>query len=513
MTNETGNLSFNEYQVANVSWPNTSREIAYELLTFDISPLPVKPRSKEVATFWKRFQGAGPSLLHFADFFKDEDRNVAAMCGPPSKNLFVIDAESRGTLDKWLKMLDYPDTWIVETRRGGHIYLRSPFPVAYRKLPDAEIRGANSYVLAPGSIHPSGKRYRFINFAHQILALTDEDIQNFPVPLARGEFHGNLPKLARGLMRTSGDCGYGGRGRKEFTIVMSLMGAGFNDEMIFALFEDYLYVGNKFRERGPEYLKQILRKARKLIGQNEEQKHRIFVAGYAFAQEYEWPNKRTATTDKNVYAAHLMFARQFGRLQNGGRIEYGASERELAERAGYGRQTVSKATKRLKEIGLVALEKPANYSLSSRFSLNTEVFKTVPLADHSHKKNTGVCEWPLMEPNHDVWRTRSGPTKHLIYQTLMANAGRLRFREIVDKTGKPKNTLSRNLNQMVEMGLLDKKMKHYCIIQNVSLDEIAKKIGTHGKAEKQKARHRMERILQSKRLTQHDNKYSNPKGM
>ena len=53
---------------------------------------------------------------------------------------------------------------------------------------------------------------------------------------------------------------------------------------------------------------------------------------------------------------------------------------------------------------------------------------------------------------------------------------------------------------MVEMGLLDKKMKHYCIIQNVSLDEIAKKIGTHGKAEKQKARHRMERIAQSMRI-------------
>ena len=331
MTNQTGNLSFNEYRVANLSWPHTASEIAYQLLTHNISPLPVQAGSKKVLTYWKRFQGSGPSLLHIANFFKDNNRNVAAMCGPPSKNLFVIDAESPKTLDKWLKDLDYPNTWVVKSGRGGHIYLRSPFPVAYRKLPDAEIRGANSYVIAPGSVHPSGKRYEFINFAPEILALTDEDVQNFPVPLGRGEFHGNLPKLARGLMRTLGDCGYGGRGRKEFTIVMSLLGAGFNDEMIFTLFEDYLYVGNKFRERGPEYLKQMLRKARKLIGQNEKHKHRIFEAGYAFAQEYEWPNRRTATTDKNVYAAHLMVARQFGRLQNGGRIEYGASERELAE--------------------------------------------------------------------------------------------------------------------------------------------------------------------------------------
>ena len=497
MTNQAGQLSSNQYGIGNLSWPQTAREIAYQLCIHDISPLPVQAGSKRVMTSWKRFQGSGPSLAHIADFFKDSDRNVAAMCGPPSKNLFVIDAESPATLDRWLKELEYPKTWVVETGRGGHIYLRSPFPVAYRKLPDAEIRGANSYVIAPGSIHPSGKRYEFINFTPQILALTDEDIKNFPVPLEQGQFHANLPKLARMLMRTPEDCGYGGRGRKEFAIVMSLLGAGFNYEMIFALFEDHLYAGNKFSERGPEYLKQMLRKAKKLIGKNEEYKLRIFKSGHVHAQEFEWPNRRTVTTDRNVYIAHLQFARKFGRLSGGDKLEYGASERELAEKTGYHRRTVNKSNQRLRQFGLIKLKKAPNYSLSSRFTLNTDLLKKVSLSTHSHDINQDVCEWRVMLPNHDAWRTRSGKTKHLIYITLEANRTRMRFTELVQKTGKGKKTIARNLEQMGEMGLIEKDAKYYSIVKNADLDKIAKRIGTHGKAERQKQKHKMERVAQS----------------
>lgn len=509
MANQIGNLSPHQRQVTDVPWPETAREIAYRLLTYDISPLPVQAGSKKVLTSWKRFQGTGPSLMHVANFFMDDNRNVAAMCGPPSKNLFVVDVESRRRLDSWLKKLDYPETWIVETGRGGHIYLRSPFPVAYRKLKDAEIRGANSYVLAPGSIHASGKRYSFINFTPKILELGDEDIKDFPVPLERGEVHPNLPRLARTLMRSSDDCGYGGRGRKEFAIVMSLVGAGFNEELIFHFFENYLYQGNKFSERGPTYLKHMLKKARKFIGQNEERKRWIFNAGYTFAYEFEWPNKRTATTDRNVLLAHLVFAYRFGRLQEGNQLEYGASQRDLAEEAGYHRRTVKKSTRRLIELGVVKLFKAANSSLVTRYTVNMDPFKKkVSLNTHSHGTPNHVCEWGVMTPNHDVWRTRSGKTKHLIYVTLRENEDRMRFTELVKKTGKGNKTVARNLAQMEGMGLIEKNKRYYCVVKSANFDAIAKRMGTHGKAEKQKNNHRIERILQSKRLAQHNDKYS-----
>ena len=484
------------YDSQQTTWPLKSHEIAYELWRHGIAPLPVGFRSKKVLTYWKRFQGTGPSILHMPNFFRDGNINVAAMCGPPSDNMFVIDADTNQALDWWIRKLNYPNTWVVESSRGGHIYLRSPFPVAYRAYDNVEIRGCNSYVLAPGSIHPDGTRYTFIHYSPQIKRLAKEEINEFPIALQHGEFHANLPRLAKKLMRTSETLDYGGRGRKEFAIVMSLSGAGFNDELILYLFENYLYSGSKFGERGQVYLDLLIKKAKKYIQDNERTKSEQLVACYELSENFEWPNKRTATTDRNVYVAHLIFAKRYGRKNGYGKYEYGVSERDLAEESGYQRRTINKANKRLIDYKLLELEKAANFSLSSRYSVMTKIAKKVSLNTHSHGVTKNVCEWYLTTPKHDIWRTRSGPTKHLILTTLRKNGNNLVFTDIVNKTQKVKTTISRNLKDMIKLGLVYKKAKYYCITEDVDLDEIAKEMGTHGKSEKQRAKHRIERINQ-----------------
>ncbi len=91
--------------------------------------------------------------------------NLAIMCGRTSNNLFVIDCETKPALAYHMQKMQERNIplWVVETVRGGHIYLRaSNGEVHNQQLQDAEIKGCNGYVLAPPSIHPTGVRYKWV---------------------------------------------------------------------------------------------------------------------------------------------------------------------------------------------------------------------------------------------------------------------------------------------------------------------------------------------------------------
>jgi len=112
-------------------------------------------------------------------WFKRNDKNIAIICGAISGNLVVIDFDNQELYDKFIEKLnnEYPDikdiilnTWIVRTGKGYHIYLRigdvssEDFKKMYRstRVGDIDIKGEGGYVLAPPSIHPSGRYYEFI---------------------------------------------------------------------------------------------------------------------------------------------------------------------------------------------------------------------------------------------------------------------------------------------------------------------------------------------------------------
>ncbi|MCA9914377.1 MAG: bifunctional DNA primase/polymerase, partial [Anaerolineae bacterium] len=95
--------------------------------------------------------------------------NLAVMCGRTSGNLFVIDCESPATLRYHMQQLRQRQIplWVVQTARGGHIYLRAAegevHNIAPGILKDAEIKGQMGYVLAPPSVHPSGAIYTWLH--------------------------------------------------------------------------------------------------------------------------------------------------------------------------------------------------------------------------------------------------------------------------------------------------------------------------------------------------------------
>ncbi len=87
---------------------------------------------------------------------------------PDGGYLLVVDVDPRHDGDLTLALLEQKHGELPETARnvtgggGQHIYLRSPRPVKSRSNalgPGVDVKSAGGYVLAPPSMHASGRRY------------------------------------------------------------------------------------------------------------------------------------------------------------------------------------------------------------------------------------------------------------------------------------------------------------------------------------------------------------------
>jgi hypothetical protein len=92
--------------------------------------------------------------------------NIGIATGAVS-NIFVVDVDG-GTAETALRKLEeshgvLPETVEAITNRGRHIYFRYPqSPVrnsTSRLADEIDVRGEGGYVIAPPSVHPSGRRY------------------------------------------------------------------------------------------------------------------------------------------------------------------------------------------------------------------------------------------------------------------------------------------------------------------------------------------------------------------
>jgi hypothetical protein len=96
------------------------------------------------------------------------DANIAIATGTPS-NIFALDVDGVDA-EAELRRLEaqhgaLPPTVEVITARGRHVYFRMPdAPIrnsAGKLGPGLDIRATGGYVLAPPSIHPTGRRYEW----------------------------------------------------------------------------------------------------------------------------------------------------------------------------------------------------------------------------------------------------------------------------------------------------------------------------------------------------------------
>ncbi len=152
---------------------------------------------------WEKYQISPPTLEEVKGWFSNPEQfesirrgnklGVAIITGKVSGNLAVLDFDSKELAHQSLRPLQdrHPElyrklanTWIVETGKGLHFYLRvlNPDPAKFGnrlKLggKDIDIRAEGGYVVAPPSPHPSGKPYRFIKKPGKISEFTWEEYE------------------------------------------------------------------------------------------------------------------------------------------------------------------------------------------------------------------------------------------------------------------------------------------------------------------------------------------------
>ena len=148
----------------------STEQAALDYLHRGWSVIPVRERDKRPAVAWKAYQEKCVTEKTLQEWFRrSPDYNVGIVTGALS-GLVVLDVDPRHGGDKSLQALErkhgrLPKTIESITGGGGrHVYFSHPGRVTRNRTnikPGIDLRGDGGCIVAPPSVHPSGKRYRW----------------------------------------------------------------------------------------------------------------------------------------------------------------------------------------------------------------------------------------------------------------------------------------------------------------------------------------------------------------
>jgi hypothetical protein len=136
---------------------------ALNYLSNGYSVIPLMPRSKKPLIDWKEYQSRRASESEVREWFqKTPDANLGVVTGAIS-GVCVVDLDGPEGLES-AKGLNLPTTVTSLTGRGKHLWYRNVEGLgnSVRAYPGIDIRGEGGFIVAPHSIHESGRRYRFL---------------------------------------------------------------------------------------------------------------------------------------------------------------------------------------------------------------------------------------------------------------------------------------------------------------------------------------------------------------
>jgi hypothetical protein len=149
------------------------------------SVIPIKAGAKRPVVRWEPFQNRLPTREEVEGWFRRwPEANLGIVTGAVS-GLVVLDIDPRHGGEDSLTQLEVdhaalPETVEVMTGGGGrHLYFAHPggsVPNKVALMPGIDLRGDGGLVVAPPSLHPSGKRY-FWEVSHH-----PDDMAPAPVP-------------------------------------------------------------------------------------------------------------------------------------------------------------------------------------------------------------------------------------------------------------------------------------------------------------------------------------------
>jgi hypothetical protein len=321
------------------------------------------------------------------------DANIGIRGGGAAR-LAVLDFDDKaraGTLSRgldWLAGLglhpgDYP---LVRTASGigrhAYVSLMGSLPGHSARLsPDlgaGELRyGPAAYVVAPPSVVAASR--------YELLSGSFDDVPQIPVseiltvivrtgstrlgrPTQTGLDLKRVSVRTWNLMDGLGTAQYGSRSEAEEAIIVGLIRAGATYDDVERIFQEWPCAG-RYREeharsanRACSWLRRSYDNAVAFLERLPSAHAEVADEAIAWAMTRPWPG-RTGQSDQAVLVAHATIAKRAGRL------DYGASMRELAVETGLTPETCQKATKRLRQLGLITLMKTSSDGYSNIYRL------------------------------------------------------------------------------------------------------------------------------------------------
>lgn len=191
----------------------TNLEFALSYLRRGWSVVPAMPKDKKPLIKWQEYQQRRPTEAEVREWWtRWPDANIIIVTGAVS-GIIVLDVdgpEGRASLQelKDLHILEkMPRTPVSATGKGFHYIFRHPggdLRNFARRLPGLDFRGDGGYIIAPPSIHPSGRAYEWK------VSPDEQDPADPPdwlmdIILGRdfvvgGKQHGNRPKVDTNLV-------------------------------------------------------------------------------------------------------------------------------------------------------------------------------------------------------------------------------------------------------------------------------------------------------------------------
>jgi hypothetical protein len=177
--------------------PRSMRALAEHYVTdLGFSVLPLKPGTKgpPLLPEWKTYIQRRPNREELDQWFNGSPRNIAIVCGQVSGGLTVIDYDDDRAFTYCHAKSDElaHETLTASTGKGHHVYVLirgGAHPRNYTlrqgttKYLPVDIKGEGGYVVAPCSVHPSGKQYAFLGTTDELIEMRqaelDRDLERY----------------------------------------------------------------------------------------------------------------------------------------------------------------------------------------------------------------------------------------------------------------------------------------------------------------------------------------------
>ena len=154
-------------------------EAAIRWLSEGVATIPIVSGGKTPAiNSWKPYERRLPNKDELRLWFSN-GYSLAVITG--WRNLVVVDWDDMDKHTKWLDELTPAQahlvlsTYQVKTGRGLHLYFRTATETNTMPGNGVDVKANGGYVLAPPSIHPSGRHYQAVGSIEDIKAIDNID--------------------------------------------------------------------------------------------------------------------------------------------------------------------------------------------------------------------------------------------------------------------------------------------------------------------------------------------------